>query len=547
MGKVIGSVVLARALRQNWCDAFFFLTGGPIVSTSCTTAELGARAIDVRHEQAAAMAAHGYARVTRKVGVCMTASGPGATNLVTGVANAFVDGAPIVAIGGASPVAAFQKGAFQELDQLPIFKPFTKWAERAYDAIRFPDLVSIAFRQARTGRPGPVYLDAPGDVLYEEVDEETLVFPEPGLHRTTARPLGDPDAVKAAVRLLAQAQRPIVVTGGGTLWSNADAQLRQFVELTGIPFYATPQGRGVIPDDHALSFMAARATAFQEADLILAVGTRFNYMLLYGRTPRFAPDARVIQIDIAAEEIGHNRAVNVGIVGDAAAVLGQLVAEAEGKLSPPLYADWVEHLQAVDKGKWQEAELQMSTDQLPIHPARLCKEIRDFLDRDAILTVDGQAILNIGRQSIPTYVGGHRLNSGPWGCLGVGLPFAMGAKVAKPDKQVLALTGDGSFGLNGMELDTMVRHKLAIVTVVSNNAGWNTGGAAAVGKELGYTNYDGMAEKLGLYAERVDKPEQIRPALERAFKAGVPALLNVIVDRTPARTMKFSDYSGPVA
>lgn len=547
MGKVIGSVVLARALKQNGCEAFFFITGGPIIAASCATAELGVRAIDVRHEQAAAMAAHGYARVTRKVGVCMTASGPAATNLVTGVANAFVDGAPILAIGGASPVVAFQKGAFQELDQVPIFKPFTKWAERAYHAQRFPELVSIAFRQARSGRPGPVYLDAPGDVLYEQVNEETLNLPEPVLHRTTARAQGDPDAVKAAVRLLAEAKRPIVVTGGGTIWSNADALLQQFVELAGIPFYATPQGRGVIPDDHALSFMAARTTAFKEADVILTVGTRFNYMLLYGRAPRFAADAKVIQIDIAAEEIGHNRAVNVGIVGDAGAVLGQLLTEAEGKLSPSRYTDWVERLRGLDKTKSAEAEIQMSTNETPIHPARLCKEIRDFLDRDAILTVDGQAILNIARQTIPTFVGGHRMNSGPWGCLGVGLPFAMGAKVAKPDKQVLALTGDGSFGLNGMELDTMVRHKLPIVTVVSNNAGWNTGGAPAVGKELGHTNYDGMAAQLGLYAERVEKPEQIRPALERAFKSGVPALLNVITAKSPARTMKFSDYSGEVA
>jgi thiamine pyrophosphate-dependent acetolactate synthase large subunit-like protein len=549
MAGTTGSELLGEALRRQGTEVLFFILGGPMMSAERACADAGIRPIDVRHEQAAAMMANAYARVLNRPGVCMAASGPGATNLITGVANAFVDGAPVVAIGGSAPVIAWGKGAFQELDQLAMFKPITKWAERAYHASRVPELVSTAFRQATSGRPAPVYLDMPGDMLYQETDGDTVDFPDVAGSRAAGRASGDPDQVGAAVRLLAEAKRPLVLTGSGVLWSGASEQLRQLVDLAGIPFYATPQGRGVIPDDHALSFLAARSSAFREADCLLVVGTRFNYMLAYGQSPRFNPNVKVIQVDIDPAEIGHNRAVDVAIVGDAAAVLAQFVAKAEGKLSPKLYADWVQRLGGIDVRKRQEAEVAISTDQVPIHPLRLCKEVRDILDRDAILSVDGQEILNFGRQVIPTFEAGHRLNSGPLGTMGVGLPFGLGAKVARPDKQVLVLHGDGSFGLNAMELDTAVRHKLPVVTVVSNNGGWTADPEGTkVGRNLGYTRYDRMAEGLGCHGEFVERPEQIRPALERAFASGVPALVNVITDyRVGATTQKFSDYKGPVA
>ncbi|MCA1644125.1 MAG: thiamine pyrophosphate-binding protein [Chloroflexi bacterium] len=462
MAMVNGSQILARSLRRLRTDTFFFIMGGPMIAAEGACVEEGLRAIDVRHEQAAAMMAHAYGRVKNTLGVCMACSGPGATNLITGVANAWADCAPLLAIGGSAPVSQRHKGAFQEMDQVAAFKPITKWAAQCVDPRRVPELVNLAARQALSGRPGPVYLDMPGDVLYKQVDEDEVVYPDVDPATFRARPTGDPALIDDALRLLAQAERPLVLTGSGILWSDAEAELQQLVELMGVPFYTTPQGRGVVPDDHALSFPSARATAFREADLLLLVGTRINYVIGHLAAPRFNASARLIQVDINSGEIGHNHPADVGIVGDARAVLGQLLSAADGRLNPARYAPWRAHLGEVEHTKRQGAEAAMSTDQQPVHPLRLCKEVRDFVDRDAILVVDGQEILNYGRQSIPTFVARHRLNSGVFGTMGVGLPFGLGAKLAKPDKQVLVLHGDGSFGLNAMELDTAARHQIPV-------------------------------------------------------------------------------------
>jgi acetolactate synthase-1/2/3 large subunit len=491
------------------------------------------------------MMAHAYGRVKNTLGVCMAASGPGATNLITGVANAWADCAPLLAIGGSAPLSQRGKGAFQEMDQVAAFRPITKWAEQCTDPRRVPEYVNLAVRQALGGRPGPVYLDMPGDVLYKQVEEDDLVYPDYDPAASRVRPHGDPALIDDAVRLLAEAERPLLLSGSGILWSAAEAELQQLVELAGLPFYTTPQGRGVVPDDHALSFPTARATAFREADLLLVIGTRINYVIGHLAAPRFNASARLIQVDVDATEIGHNRPADVGIVGDARAVLRQLVDAADGRIDPRRFAAWREHLATVEKTKHAEAEQAMSTDQQPIHPLRLCKEVRDFLDRDAILVVDGQEILNYGRQSIPTFVPRHRLNSGVFGTMGVGLPFGVGAKVAKPDKQVLVLHGDGSFGLNAMELDTCARFKLPVVTVVSLNGGWTADPKREkTGRELGYTAFHKMAESLGCYAEYVEDPSLIRPALERAFSSDCPALVNVLTDwRARATTAQFSVYS----
>jgi thiamine pyrophosphate-dependent acetolactate synthase large subunit-like protein len=477
--------------------------------------------------------------------VCMAASGPGATNLITGVANAWADCAPLLAIGGSAPLSQRGKGAFQEMDQVAAFKPITRWAEQCTDPRRVPELVGAAVRHAFGGRPGPVYLDMPGDVLYKQVEEDEVVYPDADHSLVRARPRGDPDMIAEAIRLLNQAERPLVLSGSGILWSAAEAELRELVERAGIPFYTTPQGRGVVPDDHALSFLTARATAFREADLLLVIGTRVNYVIGHLAPPRFNPKARLIQVDIDPTEIGHNRPADVGIVGDAQAVLRQLLETLDGRVDPRRFVRWREHLAHVDQTKRAEAEQAMSTDQQPIHPLRLCKEVRDFIDRDAILVVDGQEILNYGRQSIPTFVPRHRLNSGVFGTMGVGLPFGVGAKVARPDKQVLVLHGDGSFGLNAMELDTCARFNIPVVTVVSLNGGWTADpNREKPGRELGYTPFHRMAEALGCYGEYVEDPAEIRPALQRAFDSGCPALVNVLTDwRARATTAPFSVYS----
>jgi len=547
MATITGSEVLAQALRSQGVDTMFYLMGGPMLETEAACIKLGIRAIDHRHEQAASFAAHAWTRVMRRPGVCMGCSGPGATNLVTGVATAFTDCAPLVAIGGASPRVYQGMEAFQEIDQLSVMKPITKWAERIFDAKRIPDVVATAFRQATTGRPGPVYIDMPGDILGEKVEEESIHYAP--AWKPAPRTLGDPAAVKEAIALLARAERPVVIAGSGVWWSDGAAALQAFVEATGIPFYTKPISRGLIPEDHALSFLNARSKAFTEADVVLAVGTRFDWMIQFGRPPRFAADLKVIHVDINPSQLGHNREVDVPIAGDARAVLEQLRAEAEGKINPRLYAGWTGKLRTLDAEKSSEMDKAMSNDNTPIHPLRLCKEVRDFLRRDAILVVDGQEILNFGRQAIPTYVPGHRLNSGAFGTMGVGLPYGVGAKVAKPDTQVLVLHGDGSFGINAMDIDTAVRHKIPVVVVISNNGGWTadapwTRPLPKPGRNLGHTRYDKLAQELGAHGEFVEKPHEIRPALERAYASGKPAVVNVITDhKARAQTVRFSAYT----
>ena len=543
MGTLTGSEILARALKAQGMDTLFFLMGGPMLETESELVRLGTKMIDTHHEQAAAMMAHAWTRLTRKPGVCMASSGPGTINLLTGVANAFIDASPLIAIGGSSPRVSLGMEAFQEIDQVSMFRPATKWAERIYDARRIPEMVETAFRHATTGRPGPVYLDLPGDVLGEAVDESKLTYPGPA--RPMPRSLGDPAAVKEAVALLAKAERPLILGGSGVWWSDAAGAFQAFVEATGMPFYTTPLSRGTVPEDHPLAFLNARAKAFAEADVILSIGTRFNYVVQFLRPPRFQADLKVIQVDVNPTELGHNRPVDVPIAGDARAVLQQLLEEAKGVIDPARYKAWTSRLRSIDDDKQLEMNKAMSNDQVPIHPLRLCKEVKDFMRRDAILVVDGQEILNFGRQSIPTFVPGHRLNSGPFGTMGVGLPFAIGAKVAKPDAQVVVLHGDGSYGINGNEIDSAVRHNIPVLVVISNNGGWTADpDRNKPGRNLGYTRWDKVAMAVGAHGEHVEKPDDIRPALERAWASGKPAVVNVVTDfKARATTVRFSAYS----
>lgn len=552
MGIIRGDQIIAQCFKNEGVDTFFFMMGGPTSGTAGASLDLGMQGIYVRHEQAAAMMAHAYARVTGKPGICITPSGPGTANAVTGLANAWADATPIIAIGGSAPMRATTLDAFQEMDQVAMMKPVVKAAYRVDIASRIPEYVSLAFREAMDGKKGPVYLDLPGDILAAKVDDEKLYWPTQ--YRVDARPAGDPALIKKAIELLAKAQKPLLVTGSGILWSGATAELRQFVDATGIPFFTTPQGRGVIPEDHPRAFPAARSMAFREADVVLVIGARANSMLSFLRAPRFSPDAKFINVNLDGKEIGHNRGVEVGIVGDAKLVLQQLTAEAAGKINGKQETAWVAQLAAKQRSNEERSAELLHSSKIPIHPLRLCKEVREVITRDTILVVDGHEILNFGRQSIPVYEPGTSLNAGPHGCMGIGVPFGIGAKAARPDKPVLVLSGDGAFGWNGMEMDTAIRHKLNIVVVVSNNAGFTsrqTGrmsagniGPVNIGRELGYQRYDKMVEALGGYGEFVEKPEDIKAAIERAFASGKPALVNVCTDPEAQATtdMGFGGY-----
>jgi thiamine pyrophosphate-dependent acetolactate synthase large subunit-like protein len=542
-----GSQILAEALERERVDMFFFIMGAPMLMVEAEALKRGLRGIDVRHEQAAAMMAHAYARLRLRPGVCMAASGPGVTNLVTGVAHAWADGVPVIALGGSAPVGTWGRGAFQDVDQLAMMEPCTKWVARVHHPKRIPEYLHEAFSRAMSGKPGPVYLDLPGDVLFQEVDAAPIEWPEPWRPEARSRPQAAPGEIDALLGMLEEAHSPIVVAGSGVLWSQAESELQAFVEQAGIPFYTTPQSRGMIPEDHPLCYLTARSTAFREADLILVVGTRLNYVIGHAAPPRFNAAAKRVRIDIDPDEIATSRQFDLGIVGDARAVLRQLRAGAADRLRGDSFASWRERLRGRNSGKQEEQEALLSSSEVPIHPLRLCKEIRDFIDRDAILVVDGQEILNFGRQTIPSFVPNHRMNSGVFGTMGVGLPLGVGAKLAAPDKQVVVLHGDGSFGMNAMEFDTAVRHGAPVLVVISLNGGW-TGDPdrAKPGRNLGYTRYDKIAEALGGHAEYVEEPDDIRPALERAAAAnaaGQPALVNVVTDwRARATTAPFTLY-----
>lgn len=538
MTRITGNQLLARSLRKCWAEVIFYLMGGPCLELVAECMEQGIKCIDTRDERSAAMMAQAYSRITGKVGICITAAGPGTTNIVTGVGSAFLDCAPMIAIGGSTALLTREMDVFQEMDLASIMKPITKRAWQISRTERIPAYVGMAFRHALSNRPGPIYLDCPADVLEGEVRESQVLDGEEEINPegiTSARPAGDPEAVRRAVELLLKARRPIIIAGSGVLWSGAEDSLRNFVEATGIPFYTTPLARGVIPEDHPLCFPGARSIAWRNADVVLSIGTRANFIVQHFLPPRFARGVKVIAVNIDAEEIGHNKRVEIGIVGDAKAVLNQLTAEAGKKFQSRKEFPWIKRLRAEDVRRREQVEPLLDSDKVPIHPLRLCKEIREFLPRESILVVDGNETLSFARQTIPTYHSRHRLNPGPFGCVGVGVPFGIGAKVAKPDKPVLVLTGDGAFGFGAIEMDTAVRHKLPIIVVVSNNGGWTAKDEALpLKRDLGFTSYDRLVEALGGYGERVEQPQDIQPALERAFRSSKPALVNVITDPSAA-------------
>ncbi|MDP6690148.1 MAG: thiamine pyrophosphate-binding protein, partial [Alphaproteobacteria bacterium] len=399
MAQLNGSEILAKALKREGVDELFFLMGGPMLAAEAATIQEGIRCIDVRHEQAAAMMAQAYSRLRQKPGFCMAASGPATINLTTGLSNALIDCCPVVAMGGASPVLGNGRQVFQEIDQMEIMSGCVKYAVRVHEARRIPEILNVAIQKAMSGKPGPVYLDLPGDVLYEMVDEDDIVWSQSGRPILGARPPAPEEQIKELAAALAKAERPVLLSGSGIIWSQAWEELHALVDATGIPFYTTPQGRGVIPEDHPCCFPSARSAAFREADLIAVVGTRLNYIVAHLAPPRFSADATIARIDIDVEEIaGSPRELDIGIVADAKVALGQLNKAIDGKADPARYEGWRAKLADIEASKRAGPGSNSLSDAVPIHPLRLCEEVKNFMDRDAVLVVDGQEILNYGRQ-----------------------------------------------------------------------------------------------------------------------------------------------------
>jgi acetolactate synthase-1/2/3 large subunit len=538
---VSGYELVAETVRAYGIDDCYFLMGGPTIDLANEMERLGTRMVDVRHEQAAVMMAHSSAILRQRVALAMCCSGPGFTNTLTGIANAYADGVPVVVLGGSSRMSDYGRGGFQELDQVRLAEPVTTWSVRVQETRRIPDILSKAFARALGPSSGPVYVDLPGDVLYGKVSREDVLPVSAYTVDGPLRSLADADAVREAAELIAAAERPVVIAGNGALWSEAGDVLQKWLNDTGIPVYVMPQARGLIPEDHEFALLEARSSAFREADLVIVAGAPLNYATSRIQPPRFKPDVKVVQIDNSASELGSSRHIDVPLLGDVRSVISQLHDAYLSTGKNPRHEDWTNRLKSVTEEKRSRAEQADFDASSAMHPIELCRVVRDFLDRDAILCVDGQEILTYARQTIPTFYPGHRLNSGTLGTMGVGLPFGVGAKATRPDKQVVVLHGDGSFGMNAMEFDTAVRHNLPVITVISNNGGWTATDRYKAGRELGYSRYDLMAEALGGHGEFVEKIEDLLPALTRAAESGVPSVVNVITDKTArATTMQFT-------
>ncbi len=540
MRGIYGSDLVAKALKKQNVKVVFTLSGMPCFGVYDALVKEGIRLIDVRHEQAAILMAQGYARTTGGPAVALVVPGPGVLNAITGIANCYLGSAPVIVLAGQNSVKEFELGAFHETPHLELVRPITKWSATVYQSRRIPEYIDMAFRKAVRGMPGPTFVDFPQDVLENEIKTDMAIA---GSSPILSGPYADPSLVAEAVDLLLDAERPLVIYGSGIIWSGAHNELLKFVETAGIPAIPTPLARGCIPDDHPLSCFSARSRAMAQSDAVLFIGARLNFILGFGRPPRFHPSARTIQVDIAEDEIGRNRRVDLGLTGDARTVLKQLGDQwkLKGNSEKRSWAIELKEQEENNKKKWMEWAVSPAK---PINPIRLCHEIAQFINRDAIVCIDGGEILDFARNVIPSYAPASRLNPGVTGLLGIGIPYAIGAKLAHPDRQVLCLCGDGAFGLNGMELDTAARHGLHIVVVVSNNACWGActniqrgtyGEECTFGTRLSCTRYDLIARGMDCYGETVEEPDQIRPALERAFKAQKPALLNVITDHDTIR------------
>jgi acetolactate synthase-1/2/3 large subunit len=536
-----GSDLLVRQLVVLDVRDFFFVIGGPMSDTIGAAVDAGIRGIDTRDERAATFAAIAYSRLTGRPGVVMTCSGPGTTNTVTGLAHAHADGAPVIVLGGSTARYLRGTGAFQELDQVALMRPVTKLAHEASDPEGVPDAVSRSFHAAMSGAPGPVYLDLPSDVLYGAVTGEA--DPELQPVRPLARSGADPASIGEAVKLLTLAERPVLVFGSGALWSGAAPELADLVDRTGIPFYSTPMTRGLVPEDHALSFPAARSTALREADCLLVVGTRDNYVLNHLKPPVVNGDAAVIQVNIDPADVSRNRAATVGIVADAKLALQQLLAALDD--APLSIDDWTTQLASVDLESRQRSE-EMDSDGIPIHPQRLCAEVDRVRTRSTVVVVDGAAILDFARRTFLGYEPGRFMTPGVFGTMGIGVPFGLAAKLACPSDPVIVLTGDGAFGYHALELDTAARHGLGFVVVVANNGGW-TSKRGRPGYSLDFSDYHLVARALGCSGARVDQPDELPAALDEALAFAArerkPAVVNAIISTDRLRGRSFSRYA----
>jgi len=529
-----GGKLVAKALKQAGVEVVFTLSGGHIMAIYDGCLDEGIKVVDVRHEQAAVHAADAWARLNPgKVGVAILTAGPGATDGVTGLANAWRANSPILVLGGQGPLANLRKGSLQEMDHISVMRPISKWAQACYATDRLGEYVEEAIRHALSGNPGPAYLEIPMDVLGGPVDLDTAYCPAP-LPTPQVRPARE--SVCEAVTMLAASKQPMIMVGTGVKWSNGRESLGRFLDAVKMPAFCNGMGRGQVDHDSPWFFNRTRRDYLEQTDCVVLAGSLLDFRMRFGAS--IPATAKIIQLDLDAVQIGQNRRADIGLVGNLGLTLQTML---EVMQEDDVSMDWsgvVETWRAKEDEAEETMRTRLNSDEVPIDPQRLCREIADFVDDDTIVIGDGGDIVAQAAKVIKVPKNGAWMDPGPLGTLGVGMPFALAAQLAHPDKRVLIVYGDGSFGLNGFEFDTAVRFELPIVGIIGNDQAWGQmlrpqaglfGEDRLVATELAATRYDKVVEALGGHGELVTEPDQIRPALERAYASGKPACVNVMM------------------
>jgi len=536
--------LVARALKNEGVDVVFTLCGGHVMSIYDGCVDEGIRVVDVRHEQTAAFAADGWSRMTGKPGVAIVTAGPGVTNAVTAVANASRAQSPMVVIGGRGPANMSGRGSLQEVELIPVMAPITKWQVSITDPARIPELLATAFRKATSGVPGPVYVEMPLDLLFANADPAEVKFPAPFAGRP-AMP-GDPARVRQAAQLLRDSDRPFIFVSSQIRWSPQWEVARTFAEKAGAPIYLQGMARGLLDQ----TWSRSRKAALAEADVAIIFGAPLDFRLGYGEAPLWNDQCRLIRVDLDPSEPGHNRNTEVAIPGDSGTVMAQMLEYGDLGATKPSRQEWLAKLMAIEQKQAAKSTGGLRSDATPIDPLRLCAEIDGFLPENAIAVGDGGDIVATfaAVYRVRRYPAGW-LDPGPLGTLGMGMGFAMAAKLAQPDAPVLLMMGDGAAGLNLMEVEAAARQGIPFVVVIGNDAGWTQirrgqiqmfGEERAVATKLDHTRYDLVAAALGAHAEQVEHPDEIRPALERAFASGKVAVINVKIGGSDFRAGAIS-------
>jgi acetolactate synthase I/II/III large subunit len=525
-----GGRLIARRLKAHGVSRLFTLSGGHLFSIYDGCREEGIEIVDVRHESTAAFAAEGWAKVTREPGVCALTAGPGVTNGMSAMASAQANHSPMVVLGGRAPALRWGQGSLQEIDHVPFVRPLTKLAVTPESTAEIPGLVDDAFAAAKAPHCGPAFVDFPLDYVFMEAPETETG--EPALNGLAARG-ADGQALERAVELLRGAERPVIMAGTDLYWGRGEQALAALAETLRVPVFLNGLARGCLAADHELFFSRARSAALKGADVALVIGVPMDFRLAFGAS--FGEDTEIVVIDSAEPERNHPRAVAAECYGSITATLEDLRAGVDRALPSE---SWVSQLRGIEDERRAAERAEFEDDRSPLHPMRLYAELAKTLDRDAIVIGDGGDFVSYAGRVIDSYNPGCWLDPGPFGCLGTGPGYALAAKLAHPERQVVMIVGDGAFGFSGMEFDTLARHGVNVVGVMGNNGIWALekhpmeflyGYSVAADLRPG-TRYDKLVEALGCHGELVERPQDLVPAIERAFASGLPSLVNVLTD-----------------